>query len=135
MACNQVQNAAGKSGAALWSLPGGEERGARLETELKGHTGDVRAVRWHPSDETCLATVAEGELRVWNVAGASAKASFWSSSIGFKRVWARKKREGGGGRDGKLQTCLRMIYWMEFFTCAGGQWGGGGGVMDSCRLI
>jgi len=64
---------AGKSGAALWSLPGGEERGARLETELKGHTGDVRAVRWHPSDETCLATVAEGELRVWNVAGASAK--------------------------------------------------------------
>ncbi len=37
-------------------------------------SGDVRAVRWHPADETRLATVADGQLSIWSVTGASAQA-------------------------------------------------------------
>jgi WD40 repeat protein len=66
-------DAAGNAGAALWSLPGDDGREVRLETELKGHKGAVKAVEWHPSEESCLATVSEGELRVWDVTGASAQ--------------------------------------------------------------
>ena len=66
-----ISNAGGVYKASIWSMLEGS-RELHEECQLEGDGGS-RAVRWHPREHSKLATVEDGCLIAWQLAGGVAK--------------------------------------------------------------
>jgi WD40 repeat protein len=61
----------------------------RHSTELRGHTGAVERVAWHPRRDAELASCsADGTVRLWDVRSKSCRAEIRLGGEGFTLAWS-----------------------------------------------